>query len=151
MDRAFSHYCHAVRHCREKLSFEDAIARQFEGSKKISVPPQKKQPPAYIARGLYEDQLKIWFKLFSKQQLFFILSEDFFKNPHNQLNRVLEFLGLPEYRLKDYKEFNASKYKSPDLQKSECMSSELRKKLADYYEPFNRKLYDLLEEDLKWE
>ena len=154
VDRAYSHYRLESRKEREKLSFEEAVALESEKkldgeikgfSKNLSHYNSGHRCKPYITRGLYEQQLKKWYELFPKEKLFFIHSEEFFKDPELQLNRVLKFLGLPEHRLKEYKKFEESK-NEPDN-----MSEELRKKLSKYYEPYNRKLYDLLGQDLKWQ
>jgi len=154
VDRAYSHYRLDSRKGREKLSFEEAVALESEKkldgkidvfSKNLKSYNSGHRCKPYITRGLYEQQLKKWYELFPKEKLFFIHSEEFFEDPGLQLNRAFKFLGLPEHRLKEYKKFEESKNK-PDN-----MGEELRKKLGKYYEPFNRKLYDLLGRDLKWE
>jgi hypothetical protein len=150
-ERAFSHYCHWVRHDKEKLSFEDAIAIEFRRLKEVEVYPQVNGQHKYITKGLYELQLQTWFELFTKNQLLFIHSEEFFRNPEFQLNRVFKFLGLPDYKLKEYKVFGLSKHKSTVLGGSAFLSEDVRKRLVEYYRPFNSNLYELLGEDLNWD
>jgi hypothetical protein len=151
VDRALSHYCHQVRKGREPLTFEAAIAVESErlrGEYERMLRDETYYSYAcwaysYLARGLYADQLSAWFKVFPKKQFLFIKSEDFFSNPCASFKQTLRFLELPEIGLREYNKKNAGTYTS--------MSMETRQKLSQYFEPHNKRLYDLLHTDLAWE
>jgi len=153
IERAYSHYNHKLTKGKEKSSFEEVVAMELAMLKKKNTEICKEKTATthhynytgYISRGLYEQQLKKWFEFFPKKNLFFVLSEDLFKNPEEELNKLFKFLSLPEYRLKEYKKFRESANKSGNI------DAECRKMLKEYYEPFNQKLYELLDRDLKWE
>jgi hypothetical protein len=73
-------------------------------------------------------------------------SEDFFEHPHQTLKSVLEFLGLPEWEPEPAKletKRNAGRYE-------EEMDPATRRRLEEYFEPHNRRLYDYLGVDLGW-
>lgn len=151
VDRAYSHYQMEVIRGREKLSFEKAIECEKE---RISEEFQKMEiDDTYYSRkyywfshleaGIYIKQLKRWMGLFPKNQFLIIQSEDLFKNTTSTYNVVLKFLGLSHYELPEYKKFKERKYQKLD--------TGLRKKLSDYFQPYNEQLYQFLGRDFSWE
>jgi len=96
----------------------------------------------YLFTGIYIYQLENWFKLFKKSQFLIIRSEDFFKNPKKFINKVFTFLGLPEYSINSSTIFN----KEPSIP----MDKNTRRWLEEFYNPFNEKLFHLLERDFGW-
>ncbi|MET3698879.1 sulfotransferase domain-containing protein [Bacillus oleivorans] len=150
VDRAYSHYHLIGRMGKETLSFKAAIQKEESRLK----PELKRmlenenyhsttyQYYSYLARGRYVEQLKTWMNLFPKEQFLIIQSEEFYCNPANTFQRVLEFLGLPRYDLTYYKKDNNGDYPELDLQ--------LRNELAEYFKPFNLELYKYLGADFGW-
>ena len=132
VDRAFSDYQMTVRLGREWRSFEQAI----------DVPPNK-----YLPRGVYADQLLRWSEFFSREQLLILKSEDFFERPADVFKIVLGFLELPEW------EFDASRIGPDELRAGgyeQRMDPATRRRLEEYFEPHNRRLYDFLGTDFGW-
>jgi hypothetical protein len=73
-------------------------------------------------------------------------SEDFFENPKETLKLVLEFLGLPEWEPEPSQlenKRNAGRYEDD-------MDPATRRRLEEYFEPHNRRLYDFLGTDFGW-
>jgi hypothetical protein len=73
-------------------------------------------------------------------------SEDLFEHPQEILNRVLDFLDLPERKLsasmlRDKR--NKGGYEQE-------MDASTRRRLEDYFEPHNRRLYEFLGVDFGW-
>jgi hypothetical protein len=73
-------------------------------------------------------------------------SEDFFEHPQGTLKLVLDFLGVPSWEpeasmLSDKR--NAGKYERR-------MDSALRRRLEEFFEPHNQRLYEYLGEDFGW-
>ena len=97
---------------------------------------------SYLARGVYDDQLKKWLDYLPREQLLIIQSEDFFRDPAGNFVKTLRFLGLPEYKLMSYKKFNASQVSSMDIT--------MREYLINYFRPYNEDLYELLRIDFGW-
>ena len=68
----------------------------------------------YLSRGHYADQLAIWMKLFPRDQMLILRSEDFFAEPPRIFQKVLRFLDLPPWELGEYKQYNAREYSTMD-------------------------------------
>jgi len=151
IDRAYSHYQMEVDHGHENLSFEEAIEKEESRVKHeielmnnnenyYSVEFYRK---SYLTRGIYVTQLKNWFKFFPRNQFLIIKSEDFYSNTPYVYNTVLKFLELPEFKLQHYKQFKMRQYSS--------MTNKIRKKLSDYFAPYNKELYKLIGINFNWE
>ncbi len=145
VDRAYSHYHYRLVRGRETSSFEDAvnkdlknIAQDFE-----SVRKQPQIYNSYLPRGIYVDQLKTWMRLFPREQILILESEQFHQQPQQTYDRVINFLGLPSLKLELIKEYNTGQYQE--------MAAQIRKKLITFFTPHNERLYDVLQNDLGWD
>lgn len=151
VDRALSHYQHEVRGGREPLSFVEAIERERERlggeEERLRNDPSyysySHHRYSYTLRGLYVEQLRRWTEHFPRSQLLILQSEALFRAPADATARVQEFLGLPPHRLQLKRPFVPVSY---DRQ----MPPELRTKLVNYFEPYNRDLYQWLGEEFDW-
>lgn len=149
-DRAYSHYHHQVRMGTESLSFNEAIKKEKSRLKSEIMKMLKDenyhslpyQYYSYLARGRYVEQLKTWMNLFPMEQFLILKSEDFYSNPAIVFHRVLDFLELPRFELKQYTKDNTGDYLKLDLQ--------LRNDLLAYFKPYNRQLYKCLGIDFNW-
>jgi len=151
IDRALSHYQHEVRHGWETLSFEEAIEQEAE--RLAGEEERLRQDPDYYSfnhhrysyahRGLYLMQLQRWLEHFPRSQLLILQSEWLFRDPAAATAAVHEFLGLPPYRLEQYKPFYEGKY-------AREMPAELREKLAAYFAPHNAELFRWLGKEFDW-
>ena len=151
IDRAYSHYQMEIDHGHEDLSFEEAIAQE---KKRISTDEKKMNNDenfysvnfyrkSYLTRGIYVDQLKRWFEYFPKNRFLILKSEDFYSKTPEIYQKVLEFLGLPEFELSSFKPYKMRKYLA--------ISDKTRKKLEDYFRSYNEQLYELLGRNFGWE
>ena len=152
VDRAYSHYNHKVRRGIEPLpSFEDAIVSEAErlaGEGQKVVENQihfsfNHLHYSYLARGIYIEQLEAWMRYFPREQMLIIKSEDFRRNEKATLRKVFEFLNLSYWEFREYKMHNSFRY--PE------MNPVTRKKLTDYFEPYNKRLYEYLGINFDWE
>lgn len=151
VDRAYSHYNHNFKKKREKLSFELALETEEERLFQhlyLMLEDEKYFNKnyfhySYLGRGLYLEQLKKWFTLFSKEQILILRSEDFYADTAVILNRVLEFLKLPHWKLGEYRRFNGLDYQD--------MNSATRKQLVEYFKPHNQRLYEFLGMSFDWD
>jgi hypothetical protein len=149
--RALSHYQHEVRAGRESLSLPDAFEREPERlageEERLLRDPEyysyNHHRYSYILRGIYVQQLRRWAQHFPRSQLLVLQSESFFRDPGSATATVCEFLGLPPHRLDRYFPFLRGEYER-------AMPDELRNKLATYFEPYNRELYQWLGEEFDW-
>ena len=152
VDRAYSHYKHRQRVKAENLTFEDAIASEPERLGDIrkrlidgdeNIPLYNFLNYSYLARGLYAQQMEIWFNQFPRSNFLFLKSENFFENPRTGYLKVLEFLNLPLWEPDEFPNSNPGKYST--------MKPETRAKLIEYFRPYNQSFYELMEEDYKWD
>jgi hypothetical protein len=88
VDRAFSHYLHLKRDCRETFSFEEALAQEnFRMEKGCEFSWH------YFHMGLYHDQVKRYFDIFGSDKVMVYLFDDF-KRDHNAFMSVFSlFVG----------------------------------------------------------
>jgi len=147
-DRAYSHYSHAVRMENESLSFDQAIKKEPErlkGEEEKIFQGQyssNHQKLSYLSRGIYADQLERYLKLFKKEQMLILKSEEFFASPQQILNRVFSFLGISNFELSDFEKFNFGN--NPPL------DEKTRNFLTEYFRSHNERLSKLLGSDFGW-
>jgi hypothetical protein len=150
VDRAYSHYHNRVRIARETRSFEEAIEVEKEwllakeGAAPEYEPCTRVERPHvdYLSRGIYVDQLLRWSKHYSQQQMLVLKSEDLFERTLETLKLVLNFLDLPDWEPEAVKIPNEGRY--------EEMAPATRRRLEEYFEPHNRRLYEYLGVDFGW-
>lgn len=134
VDRAYSQYHQRMGKGRENQGFDEAVgAENLDGE----------HLPEYLARGIYADQLLRWSRFFPKEQMLVLKSEDFFERPQDVLKIVLNFLDLPQWEPEAWKHRKKGSYE-------ERMNPEIRRRLEDFFEPHNRRLYEYLGVDFGW-
>jgi hypothetical protein len=144
VERAYSHYQHEVRLGTEPLSFMEAVEAEEQrlrgDSREFAL-----RHFSYLARGRYAEQILRYQGYRDENRMLLLKSEDFFGWPQETLSRVLEFLGLPAWRppLRALRVRNRGEY-------SGGMDPATREQLDDYFEPHNRRLYELLGMDFGW-
>lgn len=151
VDRAYSHYQTEFLNKNEILSFEEAIEQEpsmLEGEFEKLMNDEKyvsKNYPhrAYLRSGIYVEQLKRWFDYFPKKQFLILKSEDFSQNPSTAFKEILEFLNLPDFELLEYKKLHGRSYQK--------MNPNTRRKLIDFFKPYNEELYSLVNKNFNWE
>lgn len=151
VDRAYSHYQMQKKKGLEPLSFAESIEAEPErlrGEREKMLADENYlslnyKRYSYLARGIYVDQLQAWLRLFPKEQVLILKSEDFYTNPPAVYKQVLAFLEVPDWDLKEYRIHYRHHY--------QAMSPELRQRLHDYFEPHNRRLSEFLGTNFAWE
>jgi hypothetical protein len=128
VDRAYSDYQQVVRKDRESRTFGEAV----EG-----------KTSEYLFRSVYVDQLLRWSEFFDREQMLVLKSEDFFERPAATLSRVLDFLDLPAWEPEEVEVRNPGTY-------TEKIDPTIRRRLEEYFEPHNRRLYEYLGVDFGW-
>ena len=156
IDRAYSHFYHEVAGGHEKFSsFEEAIEREEErlgGELEKMLADEyyasyNYRHYSYLARGLYADQLQTWLGLFPKEQLLILKSEDFYADTSATFKQTLAFLDLANVDSRQHKEV----FKKYNTTKPPKMNPATRKRLIEYFEPHNARLYKLLGRDFEWD
>ncbi|NEP43496.1 MAG: sulfotransferase family 2 domain-containing protein, partial [Okeania sp. SIO2H7] len=141
VSRTVSNYNHEVRLNQEYRSFEKVITTQIE--KFMSDRNPWNDTSSYITHGLYVEFLKHWMSIFPREQFLILKSEDFYIDPAATMKEVFNFLELPDYKLKNYKKLNSGSY--------DDISESLRRKLSDFFRPYNQELEDYLGMTFNWE
>lgn len=149
-DRAYSHYHQEASRGHEPLTFEEAIEaeeerlrgeveRMLEDEHYVSF---NHQNFSYLSRGIYADQLMRWSEFFGDEQMLVLKSEDLFERTSDALESVLGFLGLPGWSPEALEPCLKGSYPP--------MNPSTRRRLRDYFEPHNRRLYEYLGVDFGW-
>ena len=152
VSRAWSHYQLKLRRRQETLSFEDAIASEperlaGEHQKIVSNPNYYSLAHdrySYLARGRYLEQIQRWQGYFPPSQLLILESGEFFRHTEQVFARVLEFLGLRQWRPAEFGNRFPGRYRA-------TMNDATRRRLIDYFAPYNEQLYAQLGMRFDWE
>jgi Sulfotransferase domain len=150
IERAYSHYQLMCRKGLEQLSFEDAVTAEAERlageEERLIADPHYRsyhhRHHAYLARGLYADQLERWLGHFPREQLMVLHAEEFFARPAEMYAQVLAFLGLRPHRPDNFRHRNRASYAPID--------PKLRARLEERLAEPNARLARLLGRDFGW-
>ena len=96
-----------------------------------------------LGRSLYAEQLENWYKLFSKDQILIIKSEEFAIQTNKIMNEIFNFLELEHFDIPDNSKKNKIHY--------DMMKKETRDDLIEFFRPYNQKLYSLIGKNFDWE
>jgi tetratricopeptide (TPR) repeat protein/capsular polysaccharide biosynthesis protein len=146
VDRALSAYHHRAKDGAETRPLREAIAAEIEELSALTEDELIQRSCGYqstIFGGLYVYKLKRWLKVFPREQLLILKSENFFKNTEEQMQQVYDFLGIPGTRASQYGKHNAGTYT--------VENDEVRQTLNDFFRPHNQHLEDYLGIESGWE
>ena len=146
VERAYSDYQMVTRKDREHKTFEEAVGLQQTADAEGEEGANLNDDSEYLSRSVYVDQLTRWAEFFPREQMLVLKSEDFFDDPKGTLMTALEFLDLPEWEpdtSKLEKKRNAGRYEDD-------MNPQTRRRLEEYFEPHNRRLYEFLGKSFGW-
>ncbi len=149
VDRTISHYYHMVKHGQEKRKLEEVVDTEIsllDGIKDFSQINRNywQSQRLYLATSLYLYGLKKWLTLFEKEKLMILKSEDIYDKPETTMKQVFSFLSLPDNQLNEYRNFLPGSYSSSST------DSDVRRKLSDFFQPYNRELEDYLGISFGW-
>lgn len=150
VERAYSHHQMNVRQGKEDLGFAEATLREEERLRgewerlvaDESYFSERHYRYGYLARGRYAERLEEWSKVFPRERLRVVASEDLYADPAGTLADVSAYLGLPPWTPAGFKAYNQKPY--PGLDPT------TRRRLAEHFEPHNQRLYAWLGRDLGW-
>ena len=144
VDRAYSNYNLGIREVlEEKLSFEDAIDDEMNFLKKHSFRESVDRNRSYLSKGFYDEQIKMWFNIFPKEQIHILSTEDMQKDPKESLLKIFKFLQIPDYTLKNPQKRKSSEYKK--------MDDKTREMLLNFYKPHNEKFFQTIQKRFDWD
>lgn len=101
--------------------------------------------PDFLHRGIYCNQLENFYKYFKKEQILIINSRELKNSRVETLRKVESFLNVShmDWSGSDLEEKHISYYTLP-------FPVEIRQELQRFFEPYNKKLYDMIGQDLGW-
>lgn len=79
VNRAYSHYWMAKNKNHVKASFKEII---------------EQEEPRFIKRGLYYEQLRVYYTLFRPEEIMVVFYEEVFENPSYWMAELSDFLGI---------------------------------------------------------
>lgn len=102
VERAYSHYCHALNNWGEQrfrllnypvelLSFKEAILSEEKRLRDGEFHPRHL---SYFDKGLYSEQLRRYFRYFDRKNFFIYTMEDFESSEKKVVDEICEFLGV---------------------------------------------------------
>lgn len=90
----------------------------------------------YVRRGQYALHLIDWLKLFPREQMLILKSEEFFAETAQEMRKVYQFLGLKPHKMKKFKQYQKMEYPP--------MREKTRRWLEDLFRQHNEGLAELL-------
>jgi hypothetical protein len=94
LERAWGNYRFTVLEGLEPLSFDDAIQCESSRIKNADGKWAEVQPHAYLYRSHYSQRILEFIKLFGKNRILLVKSEDLGRNPQENVKRVCQFLEV---------------------------------------------------------
>ncbi|MCB0208057.1 MAG: sulfotransferase domain-containing protein [Anaerolineae bacterium] len=91
VERAYSHYWHSVKKGYETVSFEKALELE---SNRLRQGASQRRNYSYVDRGYYSRQLERFLKLFSRDQILVLLTEELSRETAATLDRCCDFLNI---------------------------------------------------------
>lgn len=143
VDRAYSNYQLGKRENKEDLSFEKTIEIEKQIINKGTKNLNFSEPRTYLIKSLYSIQLKNWLTSFSKDQLYFLSTEQLSSKPNETMSGIFNFLGLPRHTLSEFKKEKKAIY--PE------MNISTRNDLLEFFKPYNNELFSLIGNNFPWD
>ena len=151
IDKAYSTYYQQFNFGEYTTSFEETINTEFrrialnkDFSELDSNNPDFENFVAHniIRHGIYADYLEHWLEIFNRKQILILNSDDLKKLTKETLGHVFNFLNISNCDITNTSQVNVGKY--PPMNKS------TRKKLIEFYKPYNQRLNKLLGTNFNW-
>ena len=150
VDRAYSHYHVNVKEKSEKRSFEDAIFEEMNRIKSERIIQNKNKNLRvftpnnihYLKKGFYALQLKSWFKIFPREQILVLSTEEFQEDQNLIYKKIFDFLNIPNMKIKSTEKMEKGNYIP--------MKHDTRNLLLDYFRQCNHELFELINSEFDW-
>ena len=150
VDRAYSHYHVNVKEKSEKRSFEDAVFEEMNRIKSERITQNKNKNLRvftpnnihYLKKGFYALQLKSWFKIFPREQILVLSTEEFQEDQNLIYKKIFDFLNIPNMKIKSIEKMEKGNYIP--------MKHDTRNLLLDYFRQCNHELFELINSEFDW-
>lgn len=151
IERAFSHYRHNKAMGYEGRSLKGAIEEELtlgprrclEVRLRNTTGSQTHRHFCYLTRGLYLEQIMDWRRLFPREQMLVLRSEDFFRDTAVAFGKVTDFLGLQRWQ-------PGEGFQPHNVGVKEPLAAGIRDRLAAFYKSSNERLCEYLGADMGW-
>ena len=97
---------------------------------------------AYLARGHYSEQISRLQQAVGNERVYVVDADRFFADPNAEFQRLTQWLGLPAWCPDHVDRTNA--------RPGDPLAADLRTRLENYFEPFDRALAIHLGRELSW-
>ncbi len=145
VERAVSWHYHKLNTGLAKGDLASAIATERERLQNLSAAELSAggyHNPDNLLSSLYVYQLQPWIELLGRERFLILKSEDFYDHTADVMQRVFDFLGLPDCFLENYPQVNVGYYPPID--------DNLRNTLVEYFQPYNQQLEAFLGMKFNW-
>lgn len=141
VDRAFSNYLWSQQNGLETETFERALDLEKARERNLSLDLRYARPYSYFSRGLYADQLAPFLRVFRRDQVLALRTEDVASSPYAVAAAFHRFIGVEERPdlVDGLGLVNAAETKG-----TAPLHEDTRALLADRYREPNRRLTELL-------
>jgi len=111
-----------------------------------SIPMEAVRGVQVLPTGIYCKAVEHWINRFGRENVMVLDVAEYFLNRQPTLEKIQRFLDLPVVHISEYsKKANENPIKLPPPdQKTKLM-------LAEFYKPYNRKLFDLIGTEFDWQ
>ena len=141
-DRAYSEYNQNIIDENESREFIDLIKQEIKEIQNMENIEFSSDKINLVKKGMYEKQISPWLEIFDRKQILIITTEEFGEKTTETYDKIFRFLELPEYKIKNKERHRKGAYKE--------MNVKTRKILDDFYEPYNKELFQKIEETFQW-
>lgn len=145
IDRAHSSWRFVTFQGFESRSFEDAVTAESESDPATYLQtgrPGRNMREAYLEKSRYAEHLERWLAVFGSDQLLIVKSEDLFESPAPTVARILDFVDPSLSTDVPMRHIHAA----PPAE----IEPGMRRWLADYFAPHNRRLEEMTGLEFDW-
>ncbi|MGF1541125.1 MAG: tetratricopeptide repeat protein [Pleurocapsa sp.] len=154
IERAFSQHYFRIRKGEKYSNLEESILKGIAKIEEINKVSDLRYEidiyngyipnAALLSPGLYIYFIEKLMEFFPRQQLLVLHSEELSNKPDKAMNKLFDFLDVPNYQITKFPRKNTGSY-TPEI------SNEVRQQLSDFFRPYNHKLEKFLGMKLDWE
>ena len=150
VERAYSAHRHELARGYEAEPFKEALDHEDDRLRgeveRIQADPTydsfNHRHHAYLARSRYSEQIDRYVDLLGRDRVYVVDADAFFAEPETEFDRLRDWLDLPAWQPDSVEQWNAR----PRLP----LPAELREQLDDYFEPYDRRLGELMGRTPSW-
>ncbi|MEP7089085.1 MAG: sulfotransferase [Nocardioidaceae bacterium] len=150
VERAYSAHRHELARGFETEEFERALEleperTEGEREKMLADPSYQSfehRHHSYLARSRYSEQIVRLQEAVGADRVWIVDADRFFEQPHEEFELLRAWLGLAPWRPTSVEQWNA--------RPRDPLSPELRSRLTDYFEPFDRVLAEQMGRTPRW-